>query len=87
MDIINILVLTDFEAGLERVTTKPAEDANCDARYTPNERGLERCFGTEGYWRMDRVCKGCQRPFKAIKPNQKFCSQRCARKASGWRLE
>src|SRR5260370_38119195 len=60
----------DFECGFERVPPKPAEDAGCDARYPPNERGLERCFGTEGCWRMDRVCKGCQGPFKAIKPNQ-----------------
>ena len=29
---------------------------------------------------MDRECESCQKPFKAIKPNQKFCSQRCARK-------
>src|SRR5260370_24426746 len=34
-----------------------------------------------GCWRMDQVCKSCKGPLKAIKPNQKFCSQRCARKA------
>jgi predicted nucleic acid-binding Zn ribbon protein len=31
---------------------------------------------------MDRQCEGCRKPFKPIKPNQKFCSQRCARKVS-----
>jgi len=29
---------------------------------------------------MERECRSCQKPFKPIKPNQKFCSQRCARK-------
>ena len=29
---------------------------------------------------MDRVCDSRQKPFKQIKPNQKFCSQQCARK-------
>jgi len=29
---------------------------------------------------MDRECESCQTPFKPIKANQKFCSQRCARK-------
>jgi len=56
------------------------EKINCNACRTPTERGQERPLGMEARLTMDRECESCRKPFKPIKLNQKFCSQRCARK-------
>jgi hypothetical protein len=53
---------------------------NCNARRTPTERGQVRLLGLEARLNIERECESCQNRFKPIRPNQKFCSQRCARK-------